>query len=110
MRCGRERRMPRHQRERSLIATGWPVDRRRRAPHSPRPFMSEPAPAHSPPPAGLSFWQLIRQALRGEHHDYTSLGLNRSVIFLAVPMVLEMLMESLFAVADVFWVSRLGNV
>jgi putative MATE family efflux protein len=57
-----------------------------------------------------SFWELIRQALRGEHHDYTSLGLNRAVIFLAVPMVLEMLMESLLAVADVFWVSRLGNV
>jgi putative MATE family efflux protein len=58
----------------------------------------------------LTVWQLIRQALRGEHHDYTSVGLNRAVILLAVPMVLEMVMESLFAVADVFWVSRLGNV
>src|SRR5918993_2094508 len=73
-------------------------------------FMPEVTPTDSSPVAALSFWQLIRHALRGEHHDYTSLGLNRAVIFLAVPMVLEMVMESLFAVADVFWVSRLGNV
>lgn len=50
----------------------------------------------------------MREALRGEHHDYTAAPLNRAVLLLAVPMVLEMIMESLFAVADVFWVSRLG--
>lgn len=61
----------------------------------------------SPPAA--SFWQSVRQALRGEEHDYTALPLNRAVILLAVPMVLEMVMESLFAVADVFWVSHLGK-
>jgi putative MATE family efflux protein len=60
----------------------------------------------SPP---VSFWQSVRQALRGEEHDYTALPLNRAVILLAVPMVLEMIMESLFAVADVYWVSRLGK-
>lgn len=57
----------------------------------------------------VSFWQSVRQALRGEEHDYTALPLNRAVILLAVPMVLEMIMESLFAVADVYWVSRLGK-
>ena len=57
----------------------------------------------------VSFWRSVRQSLRGEEHDYTSLPLNRAVILLAVPMVLEMIMESLFAVADVFWVSRLGK-
>ncbi len=57
-----------------------------------------------------SFWQSVRQSLRGaEQHDYTALPLNRAVILLAVPMVLEMVMESLFAVADVFWVSHLGK-
>lgn len=61
----------------------------------------------TPPP--VSFWRSVRQALRGEDHDYTALPLNRAVILLAVPMVLEMIMESLFAVADVFWVSRLGK-
>lgn len=56
-----------------------------------------------------SFWRSVLQALKGEHHDYTSETLNRAVLLLAVPMVLEMVMESLFAVADVFWVSHLGR-
>ena len=56
-----------------------------------------------------SFWRIVRQSLRGEHHDYTTGSLNRAVLLLAVPMVLEMIMESLFAVVDVFWVSRLGK-
>ena len=60
----------------------------------------------SPP---VPFWRSVRQSLRGEEHDYTALPLNRAVILLAVPMVLEMVMESLFAVADVFWVSHLGK-
>ncbi|WP_395743929.1 MATE family efflux transporter [Prosthecobacter sp.] len=56
-----------------------------------------------------SFWQSVRESLRGEQHDYTALPLNRAVLLLAVPMVLEMVMESLFAVADVYWVSHLGK-
>src|SRR5688500_15096929 len=56
-----------------------------------------------------SFWRIVVQALKGEHHDYTTQPLNRAVLLLAVPMVLEMIMESLFAVVDVFWVSRLGR-
>ena len=68
--------------------------------------MSEES-ASSPEP--VSFWRSVAQSLRGEEHDYTALPLNRAVILLAVPMVLEMLMESLFAIADVFWVSRLGK-
>src|SRR5688500_1415853 len=56
-----------------------------------------------------SFWRIVVQALKGEHHDYTTQPLNRAVLLLAVPMVLEMIMESLFAVVDVFWVSRLGK-
>jgi putative MATE family efflux protein len=57
----------------------------------------------------FSFWRVVAQALKGEHHDYTTASLNRAVLLLAVPMVLEMIMESLFAVVDVFWVSRLGR-
>lgn len=57
----------------------------------------------------LSFWQVVRLSLKGQHLDYTSVPLNRAVLLLAVPMVLEMIMESLFAVVDVFWVSRLGS-
>ncbi len=55
-----------------------------------------------------SFWGSVREALRGSHQDYTAGNLNRAIILLAIPMVLEMVLESLFAVVDVFWVGRLG--
>jgi len=54
------------------------------------------------------FWHSVREALRGSHQDYTTGSLNRSILLLAIPMVLEMVLESLFAVVDVFWVSQLG--
>jgi putative MATE family efflux protein len=56
-----------------------------------------------------TLWQSVREALRGSHQDYTTGSLNRSILLLAIPMVLEMVLESLFAVVDVFWVSRLGS-
>ncbi len=72
--------------------------------------MSLPAAESSDRPhASTSFWRDVAHALKGEQHDYTAESLNRAVLLLAVPMVLEMLMESLFAVVDVFWVSRLGR-
>src|SRR3979490_675227 len=55
-----------------------------------------------------SLWSSIREALRGSHQDFTTGNLNRAILLLAIPMVLEMVLESLFAVVDVFWVSRLG--
>jgi putative MATE family efflux protein len=55
-----------------------------------------------------TLWSSIREALRGSHQDYTAGSLNRSILLLAIPMVLEMVLESLFAVVDVFWVGRLG--
>jgi len=66
---------------------------------SPEQSVALPAP---------SFWKSIGEALRGSHQDYTSGNLNRAIILLAIPMVLEMVLESLFAVVDVFWVGRLG--
>jgi MATE family, multidrug efflux pump len=59
----------------------------------------------SPP---SSFWGAIREAIRGSHQDFTTGNLNRAIVLLAIPMVLEMVLESLFAVVDVFWVGRLG--
>ncbi len=55
-----------------------------------------------------SVWALVREALSGGRQDYTTLPLRRAVFLLAVPMVLEMIMESVFAVVDIFWVSKLG--
>ena len=53
-------------------------------------------------------WRTFRDALRGAPIDYTTAPIGRGVIMLAVPMVMEMAMESIFAVADVFWVAHLG--
>jgi putative MATE family efflux protein len=46
--------------------------------------------------------------MRGSRIDYTTAPVSRAVIVLAVPMVMEMAMESIFAIADVFWVAHLG--
>jgi len=59
-------------------------------------------------PADYSFGRAIREALRGSHKDYTVGPIGRSIILLAIPMVLEMCMESVFAVVDIKWVSYLG--
>src|ERR1019366_6484129 len=55
-----------------------------------------------------SLWSSLRESIRGSHQDFTAGNLNRAILLLAVPMVLEMALESLFAVVDVFWVARLG--
>src|SRR5207253_8938313 len=50
-----------------------------------------------------------RDAARGTSQDHTEGPVGRAIVLLAIPMVLEMAMESIFAVVDVFWVSRLGS-
>jgi putative MATE family efflux protein len=52
---------------------------------------------------------LVWGAIKGEEHDYTRLNIRRSIVLLAIPMIMEMLMESLFAVVDIFFVGRLGS-
>ena len=63
------------------------------------------APAY--PPA--RFWPDVRAALRGVQHNYTSIPIRRAIFLLAIPMVLEMSMQALFAVVDVFFVAKLGS-
>ena len=56
-----------------------------------------------------SFFWLIRQSLNGELQDYTTGSIRKAVILLAIPMMLEMCMESVFAVVDIYFVSHLGK-
>jgi putative MATE family efflux protein len=56
----------------------------------------------------IDYASLVRSAIRGEGVDPIRDPIGRAIIFLAVPMVLEMVMESIFAVVDIFFVSRLG--
>ena len=65
----------------------------------------EAAPAITEP-TGL--WAAVREALAGTHRDYTEGRIGHAILMLAVPMVLELVLESVFAVVDVFFVSRLG--
>jgi len=56
-----------------------------------------------------TFLHLFRKAITGGEHDYTQTPIDRAIFLLAVPMILEMSMEALFAVVDVYFVSRLHD-
>ncbi|TAH45453.1 MAG: MATE family efflux transporter [Gammaproteobacteria bacterium] len=58
--------------------------------------------------AKISLWRELGDAIRGTDADYTKIPLRRAVFLLAVPMVLELVLESTFAVVDIFFVARLG--
>jgi putative MATE family efflux protein len=53
-------------------------------------------------------WATVRESLAGSHREYTEGPIGRAVLLLAIPMVLELLLESVFAVVDVFFVAKLG--
>jgi Na+-driven multidrug efflux pump len=72
----------------------------------------DPSSAQSAPAAVApteSIWQALRDAIRGTAADYTKIPLRRAVFLLSVPMVLELVLESTFAVVDIFFVAQLGS-
>lgn len=55
-----------------------------------------------------TLWQELGDAIRGSDADYTRIPLRRAIFLLAIPMILELVMESTFAVADIWFVGKLG--
>ncbi|MEM1115346.1 MAG: MATE family efflux transporter [Bacteroidota bacterium] len=68
------------------------------------------SPTDTPPEVEprTGWLRLVGDALRGTERDYTSGSIGQALVLLAIPMVLEMVMESVFAVVDVYWVASLG--
>lgn len=56
-----------------------------------------------------SLFRLLKQAIAGVEQDYTQLNLNKSIFLLAIPMIVEMGMESIFAIVDIYYVSMLND-
>src|SRR5215467_12071212 len=54
------------------------------------------------------FFSLVKQSIRGEAHDYTQGSIRQAIVLLAIPMILELSLESVFAVVDMFFVGKLG--
>ena len=54
-------------------------------------------------------FSFFKEALSTKQHDFTTGSIRRAVFLLAIPMILEMCMESVFAIVDIFFVSKLGS-
>jgi putative MATE family efflux protein len=63
----------------------------------------------SAPSRSTGFWATLREAVFGSEQDFTEGSIGRAIFLLSVPMVLEMAMESLFGIVNVYWVSHLGR-
>ena len=57
----------------------------------------------------FSVWQELKNAVRGTDADYTKITVKRAIFLLAIPMILELIMESTFAVVDIYFIGSLGS-
>ena len=57
----------------------------------------------------MNWWSLVKSSLKGDDYDYTRIPLNKAVVLLAIPMMLETSIEALFAITDIFFVAKLGT-
>src|SRR5688500_18526430 len=55
-----------------------------------------------------SIWKELKNAIRGSEADFTQISIRKAVFLLAIPMILELVMESTFAVVDIYFVAKLG--
>ncbi len=58
--------------------------------------------------SAVKLWHHLKQAIKGHQEEFTTGSIRRSIFYLAIPMILEMIMESLFAIVDIFFVGKLG--
>jgi putative MATE family efflux protein len=61
------------------------------------------------PSRSTGLWGTLKEAVRGSEQNFTKGGIGRAIFLLSVPMVLEVLMESLFGIVNVYWVAHLGK-
>ncbi|MGH9802178.1 MAG: MATE family efflux transporter, partial [Blastocatellia bacterium] len=69
----------------------------------------ETSPAESSAQDKHGFWSTLREAVAGSEQNFTEGSIGRAIFLLSVPMVLEMAMESLFGIVNIFWVGKLGK-
>ena len=55
------------------------------------------------------YWSLLKEAIQGESYDYTTGSINKAIFLLAIPMILELSLEGVFALVDIFFVGKLGS-
>jgi putative MATE family efflux protein len=71
--------------------------------------MQEREATNAAPPVQTGWLATLREAIRGSEQDFTEGNIGRAIFLLSVPMVLEMAMESLFGLVNVYWVAHLGK-